>query len=52
MYSSQLIHEGHMTTLAKLQNVQKNHYLHVDPCSCGIYILSKAVHLKITYIWH
>lgn len=21
-----------MTTLAKVQNVQKNHYLHVDPC--------------------
>lgn len=41
-----------MTTLAKLQNVKKNHYLHVEPCSCTIYILSEALHLRITYIWY
>lgn len=42
----------HTTTLAKLQNVLKNHYPYADPCSCGIYILSKAVQLRIIYIWH
>lgn len=31
------------------QNVLKNHYLHVDLCLCGIYILWEALALRVTH---